>query len=97
MRGADAEVIRIGSETGLVRSLERLGVPRQEAEARVAAMTDEERATLSAGIESMPAGGNLGYEIVFAATGIAIVAGLIALVWILVKSSRESPGAAGGE
>lgn len=89
MQRAGAELIATDPAADLPRQLERLGVSPREARERVAAMTEEERAMLAHNIQSLPAGGNLGYEIVFAATGIIIVAGLIALVWILIKRSGE--------
>ncbi len=89
MQEAGAELIPIGPAADLQRQLETLGVSPSEARERIAAMTEEERARLARDIQSLPAGGNLGYEIVFAATGIIIVAGLIALVWFLVKGAQE--------
>ena len=89
MQKASAELIPADPAADLPRQLERLGVSPSEARERVAAMTEEERATLARKIQSLPAGGNLGYEIVFAATGIIIVAGVIVLVWLLIKRSRE--------
>ena len=89
MQRAGAELIPAGPPADLPRQLERLGVSPREARERVAAMNEQERATLAHDIQSLPAGGNLGYEIVFAATGIIIVVGVIALVWFLVKKSAE--------
>jgi hypothetical protein len=39
--------------------LERMGVSKEDAQARVAALTDEEAATLASQIDSLPAGGNV--------------------------------------
>ena len=96
MQNASAELIRTDEALPLLGQLERLGVSPMEARGRIAAMTEEEQATLSREIQSLPAGGNLGYEIVFAATGIIIVAGLVLLVWVLVQGSRESAAAPAG-
>lgn len=89
MQRAGAELIATDPAADLPRQLERLGVSPRQARERVATMNEEERATLARNIQSLPAGGNLGYEIVFAATGIIIVAGVIVLVWLLIKGSGE--------
>ena len=89
MPKAGAELIPTDPAADLPRRLETLGVSPGEARERVTAMTEEERAMLARDLQSLPAGGNLGYEIVFAATGIIIVAGLVVLIWYLVKGSRE--------
>ena len=84
------------SDPQIARRLDMLGVDREEARERIQAMTEEERAVLSRDVQSLPAGGNLGYEVVFAATGIIIVAGLVMLVWFLVKKSRDSAEVSAG-
>lgn len=43
----------------VIGQLERLGVSRADAQARVAALSDEEAATLAAQIDSLPAGGDI--------------------------------------
>jgi len=43
----------------VMSQLENLGVTRADAEARVAALTDEEAATMAAQIDSLPAGGDI--------------------------------------
>lgn len=43
----------------VVAHLERLGVGKADAQARVAALTDEEAATLANQIDSLPAGGDI--------------------------------------
>lgn len=43
----------------VIGQLEKLGVSRADAQARVAALTDEEAATLAAQIDSLPAGGDI--------------------------------------
>lgn len=45
--------------------LERMGVARDEAEARVAALSDAEVATLAGRVDSLPAGGDIVGAIVF--------------------------------
>ncbi|HYD96630.1 MAG TPA: PA2779 family protein [Noviherbaspirillum sp.] len=43
----------------VMAQLEQLGVQRADAQARVAALTDDEAATLAAKIDSLPAGGDV--------------------------------------
>ena len=43
----------------VIAHLERLGVSKEDAHARVAALTDDEAATLASQIESLPAGGDI--------------------------------------
>ena len=43
----------------VIAHLERLGVSRDDAHARVAALTDDEAATLASQIDSLPAGGDI--------------------------------------
>jgi len=43
----------------VIAQLEQLGVNRADAQARVAALTDDEAATLAANIDSLPAGGDI--------------------------------------
>jgi hypothetical protein len=43
----------------VIAQLERMGVTRDDAQARVAALTDEEAATLALQIDSLPAGGDI--------------------------------------
>lgn len=43
----------------VVAQLEQMGVSRADAQARVAALTDEEAATLAGQIDSLPAGGDV--------------------------------------
>jgi hypothetical protein len=46
----------------VIAQLERFGVDKKEAEARVAALTDAEAAALAGEIDKMPAGGSSGWE-----------------------------------
>jgi len=43
----------------VISHLERLGVSKDDAQARVAALSDEEAATLASQIDSLPAGGDI--------------------------------------
>ncbi|OWW19206.1 PA2779 family protein [Noviherbaspirillum denitrificans] len=43
----------------VVAQLERMGVTREDAQSRVAALSDEEAATLVSQIDSLPAGGDI--------------------------------------
>lgn len=43
----------------VISHLEKLGVAKEDAQARVAALTDEEAATLAGQIDSLPAGGDV--------------------------------------
>ena len=43
----------------VIGHLERMGVSKDDAQARVAALTDEEAATLASQIDSLPAGGDV--------------------------------------
>ena len=49
----------------VVAELERMGVARDEAQARVAALTDAEVASLAGRVDSLPAGGDIIGAIVF--------------------------------
>jgi len=43
----------------VIAHLERMGVSKDDAQARVAALSDEEAATVASQIDSLPAGGNV--------------------------------------
>ena len=43
----------------VITHLERMGVSKEDAHARVASLTDEEAATLASQIDSLPAGGDI--------------------------------------
>lgn len=43
----------------VIAHLERLGVSKEDAQTRVAALTDDEAATLASQIDSLPAGGDI--------------------------------------
>ncbi len=46
----------------VAQQLERMGIPAADAKARVAAMTEEEVASLAGRLEAVPAGGALGNQ-----------------------------------
>lgn len=50
---------------GVAAELEKLGVDKNEAQARVAAMSDAEVATMAGRLDSLPAGGDIVGAIVF--------------------------------
>lgn len=59
---AAQERARIGAaleRPEVIAHLERMGVSKSDAQARVAALTDEEAATLASQIDSLPAGGDV--------------------------------------
>ena len=49
----------------VIQQLEKMGVSRADAQARVAALTDEEAATLAGKVDSLPAGGDVLGVLVF--------------------------------
>ena len=72
--------------------LERAGVSREQAQARIAAMSDEEIASLSGQIQSLPAGGGCDpwCELVVQVLVGAIVVGLIVLgIYYFAKSAHQ--------
>jgi hypothetical protein len=81
----------------LAQKLTAHGVAPDEAQARVAALTDEEATELAATIEAAPAGGNKGVLAMLA--GAAMVAAVVllapfviagGLVYLAVKGSRAA-------
>lgn len=60
--GARHDHARIGAaleRPEVIAHLEKMGVSKADAQARVAALTDEEAATLASHIDSLPAGGDI--------------------------------------
>ena len=79
----------------LAEKLATYGVAPAEAQARVAALTDEEAAELAATIDAAPAGGGNGGVALLAGATMVVVAILLApfviaggLVYLAVKASR---------
>lgn len=58
-RGDHARINAALDRPEVIAHLERMGVGRDDAQARVAALTDEEAATLASQIDSLPAGGDI--------------------------------------
>jgi len=62
VNAAHTDHARIGAALDrpeVIAHLERLGVSKEDAHARVAALTDEEASTLASRIDSLPAGGDI--------------------------------------
>lgn len=76
--------------------LERLGVSKDDAEARVAALTDEEAATLASKIDSAPAGGD-GLAILGGIVLILIVTDLIGVTDIFPFIDQATSGGSSGD
>jgi hypothetical protein len=86
-----------GDREALAEKLAAHGVAPEEAQARVAALTDEEAAQLETAIDSAPAGGNKGVLAMIA--GAAMVAAVVllapfviagGLVYLAVKGARAA-------
>lgn len=58
-RGDHARINAVLDRPEVIAHLERMGVNLDDAQARVAALTDEEAATLASQIDSLPAGGDI--------------------------------------
>lgn len=59
VRGDHARIGAALDRPEVLAHLERMGVSKEDAQDRVAALTDEEAATLASQIDSLPAGGDI--------------------------------------
>jgi hypothetical protein len=93
-------VIALLKRPEVLRQLELLGVEQTLAEARVAAMTDEEALELVSKLESLPAGGQMGPSGGGGGAGGGAVALLLILliifiIWWQIKKGEPTAGRSG--